>query len=489
MLGLAQGTDITGATFEQVLDMIVNATGNEGTKKLKHDVDSELIQKLKRDVLNEDERVLSNQIVRVHRPATFADNRMWNTHKMPIYDAEGTVTHILGISRVADDWAGIHERIWNSVPQCICIKNDEFKVIRCNRSYARRHEKSPELTCNLTDHDFWPENKFPGQAKAYREKDEEILNIVAGKTLEEAQRAWEAQASQFTEFQESQVLYDGSEHQIQTSKWPERINDSWHVVVVYSDVTAKTMEMMEYHRSTLHAIKNEILIIENARDALLMVLKKKGVLSLPELESASSFLKLGIAGFHFYLDNLRKFLLSRMGLKRIPATRVEKILRDEIWLLGEVSRGILTIHSPSLDAGVFPDECLIDLDVEFFVAAIKELFRNSRTAIYKLQKWEKGEGKEPTPGHVDVDVTFAPDTPRRLCIEVRNNGEAAVRDEVRKMLNEAWKHAQTGRGKGSEKMGLFFIRWVISGHRGTVEMTNGNEFTSFKLSLPMAECS
>lgn len=254
----------------------------------------------------------------------------------------------------------------------------------------------------------------------------------------------------------------------------------------YASELAKS-QLGQYHSFTVHSIRNELMPIEAAAD-LLQKSRNRGGVSNDELGRMLSFLQLGTRGVNFYLKHLLKFLRAEIEPPKMEPIRVYELVKNEVWLLGEVAVDLLKANLvPPIDRDM---EAMVRADPEFLAAALKELLRNARKAVFRRREKEEREAKPRTPGQVEVRFeSHAPDgimNAPHLRITVSDNGDAAVDDQARARLNKARLRCEEAMPPQSGQKGLEFLHWVINRHQGQFNTEHLSGRTVFHLRLPLA---
>lgn len=245
-------------------------------------------------------------------------------------------------------------------------------------------------------------------------------------------------------------------------------------------------QLHQYHAFTVHSIRNELMPIDNAAHCLRKLRGPSGP-SSDELGTILSFLQRGTEGVGFYLNHLLKFLRAEIEPQKMEPVPVYKLVKDEVWLLGEVAVDRLTTELSVPNAR--DESVLVRADPEFLAAAIKELLRNARKAIFRRQEKEDREKRPRTFGQVKVRFEAHEADERtpfpNLSVIALDNGDAAVDEKARERLNAAWLRCEAAKPAQSDQKGLEFLHWVIKRHQGQFSMHHRSDLTAFCLRLPL----
>lgn len=248
-------------------------------------------------------------------------------------------------------------------------------------------------------------------------------------------------------------------------------------------------QLNQYHAFTVHSIRNELMPIDNAAHRLrkLRHRNKTTTSSTDELGTVLSFLQRGAEGVNFYLNHLLKFLRAEIEPQKLEPVGVHKLVEDEVWLLGEVAVDRLKTKLNVLNDR--DKSAQVRADPEFLAAAIKELLRNARKAIFRRQEREEREGQLRTPGQVIIDLqSHSADQTMQvpyLSVTASDNGDAAVDEKARERLNAAWLRCEAAKQAQSDQKGLEFLHWVIERHLGHFTMQHLPNLTAFCMRLPL----
>jgi signal transduction histidine kinase len=250
-------------------------------------------------------------------------------------------------------------------------------------------------------------------------------------------------------------------------------------------------ELDKYHGYTVHSMRNELMPVETGLTLIRRLANwdpKEPIMSRADLRQPIQLLSMGTQNLQFYLEHLLKFLHPKIDPSQMVAVPISQILKDEVWLLSEVAREYL-------EAKLIEDPkgpVCVRGDVGFLAAAMKELLRNARKAIFRRQEQEKREYRTPTRGIVVVQVeTRVPEhgsSASEVVIGISDNGDAAVGAQsggARALsdLERAWKQTRATLTKGG-KVGLSFVQWVVGEHHGRVELSHELGMTKFRIHLP-----
>jgi PAS domain S-box-containing protein len=471
LLGLEPSCDIRGLTFR---DVMYKFKLSQFTAELRQTIS---------DVERDDMKILAGGSSTERRKAAFGDGRVWETKKTPIRTGSQT-RYILGIARDIHDIQRVNDTILTKLPYFICIKDEDFRIVRCNQSYAERHGASSPLDLyGKTDFDLWPEEQFPGQAQGYRNTDKAILRLA---TDLEAAPSFEAKAEilrPYTEYEEPQYLGPGKEAKLRTTKWPEKIGDRWHIVVVYSDVTPIHRELERFHAFTVHSFRNQLLSIGVARDLLGRAAAADD--PKPLLDKPLQFLRMGTDALNFYIQHLLKFLQSRIDPSRFDSINLFELFETELKLVREISVGLLTVEIIAKGAST---SAFVWSDKEYMTILAKELFYNARKAVYRRVEAQKAKGSF-SPGRIEVHLDLLRKDERDVLeIAIHDTGDCCDMIEARERLGEEWKKAEQWRPNvNSRHFGLAIIRWIIAEHGGRCYFDCSDQRTTFSISFTCME--
>jgi signal transduction histidine kinase len=240
-------------------------------------------------------------------------------------------------------------------------------------------------------------------------------------------------------------------------------------------------QLLNYHSFTVHSIRNVLTPVEAAADILSQH---------PEhIAQALRLLRIGTRGLNFYIANLLKFLQAHINPTVMQPLPIVELLSNEKWLLGEEAGDTLDCH---IDANGCQD-ARVRADSEFLSAALKELLRNARKAVFRRRELERLQGRKSQKGHVEIGVNEHEPTDElqepHICVVVRDDGDATVDEEARDALMRAWSKAKKGsfrsESSGPFSFGLAFISWVIRAHGGYVTADVAEGRTSLIIHLPL----
>ena len=255
------------------------------------------------------------------------------------------------------------------------------------------------------------------------------------------------------------------------------------LALTYARASREAKErLISYYRFTVHAIRNEIYPIEGMK-TVLSEFPRAGLSEDADrrLDLMANFLQLGTEGVHFYLNNLLKFLEERLTLE---AADIRDIVENELDLLQQVA--------PNYKINGLPTPSGDDLDLHaridrvFFSAVIKEVLRNARQAIERRRDRGQVDGEDLTPGI--IEVTAKP-IDSMVSIEIGDNGAATVSTSEKEQLQRSFREADVFDARRSNqrthaRLGLAFIKEVISKHGGHVAFDVDQQFTRFSIRVP-----
>ena len=147
-------------------------------------------------------------------------------------DKEGRVEMIVGIDRNITEWkryeeqateqAEILKQVFDHLPQCIFVKDENLVYVKCNQRFAERHGyNEPGDVVGKRDTDFWE----PEEAARYTDIDKKVMARDRGKL----------------DFREKQQFPGKSPRVLETSKIP--LHDVYGNVIgvlgIYEDITER----------------------------------------------------------------------------------------------------------------------------------------------------------------------------------------------------------------------------------------------------------
>jgi PAS domain S-box-containing protein len=260
---------------------------------------------------------------------------------------------------------------------------------------------------------------------------------------------------------------------------------------IFWDITAEREareardELQRYCDFCLHSFGNELLNLDSSLfwgRKLWETLVARGQEPPAELAKWMKFQRLGLGALHFYLTHVQKFL--RAELQMVPV-EIKAILQDEVHYLREALEDELDAHL----AVEIPEGVQILCDKEFFVAAIKEFFRNSAKSIYRRRTYSSANKQDVEKGRIVVKLEHA--TPskqireRHLKIAIIDNGEPCVRPERKADLRKTWEAICAGQTPSRAQKGLSFVKWVVEKHQGHLAFDESSMETAFHIHIPI----
>jgi PAS domain-containing protein len=514
-LGLSAGSRIEGRTLREIFSENVNILPNRW-QAFVHSIESD------------DSNLLHDSTGRPTCENTifafFSDERKWRVWKTRIGDINGT-KHILGVVRPELDQRDIDNQIIRNSPHYICIKDSSLKVIYCNWKFAQRRGLTVRQCFDKSDEDFWPEDKFPGQAKRFQQRDREVLNLLPA--LEEIDASSELDdrskrerrgelLAQYTDYTETLTIEVPTKsglkqvtRKLLTTKWPDRINGHAVIYVAYSDITEISQQAERWHRYTFHAIGNEITQFEMA----LVIAKRLVAEQANDVDSFRSgavdiyrCLLAGRAGLKFYVDHHLKFMRGSCDLSQ--PVKITQLIEERLNELVKCPFDY-AVWEP---CDIAPEATLAFPcgDEVFLRAAISEMLRNALKATQR--RYGVGysdsigisDSKPPTSGRIKVTcrVHNRADRVKRRCvvISVRDQGDGVVPDSegnrllqaaIARMRNEADTLQPSVRSVNfpdtSGGFGLRFLFSVARDHNGSFNIRVYDGHVEAHLVIPISQ--
>jgi PAS domain-containing protein len=512
-LGLPDGTDITNKTFRDVVNSFFLPGASVASQ-------SQLLDFVKM-VEEEDNTVLASATY-LKEPhvdkwpeilAGLPGVTKWETRKMRISAGPNSADYILAVDRVISDFRSIAYALLEKLPLGFCLKDENLKIVLCNQHHADWHEEERPIKLEGKD-DFylWTENIYGKErAEKYRAIDKKVLEI--GKRYAEHGNidVFRAALQKYTKYSENEQRKrkDGSIRQskLEKSKWPEFINGQWHVALAYTDITGALDQVGEYHKFTVHSMKNQFSALESAAFELDQFTKTK---DLSHIAEAISDLERGKESFKFFIDHLLKFLGHEIHLSPVVVIDVIDIIAKRVEWTKSVEKRILDIHF----FDKVPEESrsmTVTIDREFITAVVMELLSNSATAIRDRLRFMKNEqlrrteiskentdssGEDNTRGEIKVSASIIESndvfaTPR-LSLEFSDNGKASIDEGARTKFKRCWDEAEkavSGNAQPAQtqsQFGLSFLHHIVHRHNGQITLRY-EEFTPVvQIFLPLS---
>lgn len=369
------------------------------------------------------------------------------------------------------DSEALYHSLVENLPQCLYRKGLDEKFTVVNEAFCRYSGRPREFILGKTDFDLYA----MADASQFQNDDKVLLEGSVEKIEKE---------------ETNEPLATGQVHTVHVVKLP--VADSARNLIgtqgVFWDVTAEKQaqrELQDYYDFTFHSFGNELLQLHGSlhfAKRLERYFSSRQLTVPSELAKLVKFFELGVGALSFYLMHLRKFLRGELVMK---PQKIAPMVETEVWLLGEAASDELT---PKFDLQV-PAGTTISCDAEFFVAAVKELLRNSRKSIFRRRENCKAYELPVEQGSVRVTISFAPGDDqipdRHLQVVIADNGDAAAFPEARERLRNVWKNLLSGKQKNESKKGLSFVNWVIQKHGGYAELDKSVVESTVKIHLPV----
>ncbi len=448
--------------------------------------------------------------------AFYSDKKVWRLEKRRVGFKEKGF-HVLGVARHKLDPQRINTQIIKNSPQFICIKDSDLRVIHCNWNFAQRRNRPIEECFGKTDFDFWPEDKYPGQAIRFQERDREVLKLLPeiealeiDTTLSDSEkRKWRRDIlSQHTSYEEfcgvEEMMPDGSTrlvtHHLVTTKWPDRINGEPVLHVLYADDTDAKIGLKEavsnleiWHRYTIHAIGNETAPLLGALlevKKLLQQVDSGHHISRDDIQSVHNKLLFGKHGMDFYVNNHLKFISGKFDLSR--KISIGELVRKKISEFDDINVEYAKFTDCEIEPGSI--EARTHADEVFLKAAVTEMLRNALKATERRYGEGFSSPNEATlRGAIRVKCRLRPSAGRIkqecIVVSVQDNGDGCVEGSVsQQKLQAAFERVYGEQFNHSHEFGMRFLHSVAKGHRGELNLTAKiGSPVEFHLVIPIKE--
>jgi PAS domain S-box-containing protein len=535
MIGIAEERRVLGKTFPQVM-----AEADRPTEDLNREInaeDSELF-------------VTPRTLSHVRRPVGGSYRGPWVTVKRSFTDRAGH-KYILGNARPLFDnevpeglvplpqspfgyktpphqtppERSLWQRVVDRSPQRISVKwfnpgatnkRNKFRIVWGNEAFIDHHlgrVVNGEVITDVigkSDYDLWPEP----DADTYRTSDELALRITQNV---ETSPGWnglsskeklsilrdalvKAKTVEFTEYQQSR---DGmGQTRLQTTKWAMRLGDAsqenppaWFVVVISSDTTRVEAEIKEYHRQTVHVIRNDFDPAHMARDYLQQFLDTG---DRTFVEKAFARITVACRSMSEFLDFHRHLL--RMQPTRVPrpVAALNALMEEAVAVAREGRNKTIRWSVPPVDAA--RAGALVAIDETYLKYVIRELLWNAQKSIRALQQI-LDLGAVPGGANVKdfqelkpVPADFVPAVSVRLAVDethcvmtVADTGvacfSASRRDELLSHFRLIAERPAAFRERHT--IGLSFCCATIQLHGGALEVAPRADVTELVIKLPL----
>ena len=505
-LGVDDDFIIQGSTFEEVQAKRYQGSLPYGLK--------ELVSLIEGD----DERLLSGgEEIEREQLAFFSDKKTWRLHKRRFGIRERDF-HILGVTRHKLGPEKINAQIIKNSPQFICIKDSELRIIHCNWNFAQRRKRSIEECYGKTDLDFWPEEKFPGQAIRFQDRDREVLELLPIlETLErdsslsdsEKRRLRREILRKHTSFEEfcdvEEIAPDGNarivRRHIVTTKWPDRMNGEPVLHVLYADETEAKIKLKEavdnletWHRYTIHAIGNEMAPFMSALVETKAILRRfEAGASHPtrgDIQRIHNKLLFGKHAMDFYVNNHLKFISGKCDLT--TKVSIGGIVRAKVAEFGDIKVEYAEFVDTDIEEDAIETKTFAD-DV-FLKAAVTELLRNALKACER----RFGDGfRSPSEslrsGAIRVTCRLRTGAGRIkspcVVVSVQDNGDGCIEgSEAKQKLLASYQRVYSEQFNHSHEFGMRFLHSVAKGHAGELNLSaKHGQPIEFHLVIPVKQ--
>ncbi len=210
-------------------------------------------------------------------------------------------------------------------------------------------------------------------------------------------------------------------------------------------------------------------------------------------------LKTPVASLKLYLDTLQ--------LRDLPESRREDFYRT---MRQDLDRLHATINNV-LNAAMYTDRPVLDPQPLDLAKLVQRSIGLTRTRNQLARETIRYDGPESltvrgdvtgletavlnlldnavkySKEHVDVEVTLADDGDGQACLRVRDHGIGMSRAHLRFVFNRFYRiGAEVRRSRTGTGLGLFIVKSVVKGHRGTInaESAGPDRGSTFTVTLP-----
>ena len=364
------------------------------------------------------------------------------------------------------------------------MTGDVAKSIRWVRDNIRRYGGDPQ---RLADYDLWPDKQFPGQAAKYRSDDRRALKLAASlyhfRRVGDADGALESesQLNSLRSFQEEQKHSGEARRHLITSKWAERINDRWYVVVVYSDVTQQMEDLAAFQQYAFHCLKTDLGITSSARYELELLKSKKG----GDVNKAYDDLAIGLRRLSFHAEHLGKFSLGQIDRKDFQLVNLSQLLREECEVVARVNASTILVtcdvQSECSTASILGNLVVLQAVVQELLRNAEKQIRNRAAGVRTGDKIVDFNGSEIAippfcieKGYINVSLQREPgDHPNPggyFRLSFSDNGIAACSKDHYEQFGKALRSNFAVSLREKLQRGVAFIQWAVSKHDGFVRL-------------------
>lgn len=505
-IGVENDFVIAGKTFREVQELRYQNSIPHILKELATEIESDDVRLL-----------IDGKQIEKEQLAYYSDKKVWHLEKRRL-GVRDKGFHILGVARHKLDPQRINTQIIKNSPQFICIKDANLRVIHCNWNFAQRRHRPIEECFNRTDFDFWPEAKFPGQARRFQERDREVLDLLPSlEALErdttlsdtEKRRHRREILRKHTSYEEfcdvEEAMPNGTmrivKRHIVTTKWPDRINGEPVLHVLYADDTEAKIKQKEavdnletWHRYTIHAIGNEMAPFMGALLEAKQLLKRFQAggrqPSREDIQRIHNKLVFGKHGMDFYVNNHLKFISGQCDLN--AKVSVGGLVKSKVAEFADMK----VEYAEFADSEIEPDtiEKRTYADEVFLKAAVTELLRNALKALERRY----GDGfrslSEPIHrGVIRVTCRLRRSAGRikqqSIVVSVQDNGDGCTQgSEAQQKLQAAFQRVYSEQFNHSHEFGMRFLHSVAKGHQGELNLSaKPGQPIEFHLVIPLKE--
>jgi len=395
-----------------------------------------LAEQDERDIIEGRRSIVVNE-----RWATSAEGARFYSYTITVPIRIGDkVTGILAISRNMTKLKTQEEllrSVYNTLPQCVFIKDLEGRIIECNSSFVEWHKdaRGIDSPIGMTDYDLWPNQ--PGQAEDYRRVDRQVMTT----------------GTPSGPIQQSQVFPDGRHRTLLTDKFP-RFDERGRVIGllgIFRDITQQVWQQrdqfyVDISRTIGHCLSNWMGTLQANCNLLAGLHGVTG--PVKRLQEAIRFLQ------HF--SRIAGGLASIDRRPEIAQVTVREVLKRSIRLLADDR-----IHF--LGCG---EELIVEASEFHLQLVVAELLSNAtRFARSSIEIWCTRSG-------TDYEI------------HVKDDGPGVV---SRLKKGGAMFDAQTTTDEASHAgLGLSYVRRVANVHGGDVEeVGEPGEGAHFVVRLPI----